>query len=195
MIRLAELTAVPVTTGNLREPLHVVVRASDRNVYQCPFLFASDVGTIEFLDAEVLALRNYLLKGGFLWVDDFWGPLALDQWMGEIARVLPNNPPVELSLDHPIFKTFYGVRRIPQIPALSFWLSTNGNTQERGGSSPEPKVYGIHDDSGRLVVLMSHNTDIADGWEREGANQDFFATFSGPGYAVGVNVVIWALTH
>lgn len=195
MIRIAELTNVPVTRGHLGEPAHAIVRASDKNLYQCPFLFASDVGTINFLDAELEGLRSYLLKGGFLWVDDFWGPKALEQWQIEIARVLPNHQAVELPLDHPIFKTFYNVKKVPQIPAISFWLSTNGLTAERGGVSREPKIYGIHDEGGRLMVLMSHNTDIADGWEREGENADFFATFSGPGYAVGVNVVIWAMTH
>ena len=194
MVRLSEITVMPVNMGELEEPLHVVVRATDKAIFECPFLFASDVGTIGFLESEVVGLRDYLLKGGFLWVDDFWGPAAFNRWSAEIARVLPGYPIVELPLDHPIFKTFFELERVPQIPAISFWMTTK-LTSERGGASAEPKVYGIFDENGRLLVLMSHNTDIADGWEREGENEEFFHTFSPGGYAIGVNVVIWNLTH
>jgi hypothetical protein len=195
MIRLAEVTTLNVSRGELEEPVHVVVRATDQNVYRCPFLFASDVGTLNFLDAEVEAMRQYLLKGGFLWVDDFWGPLALEEFTKEMGRVLPDSRVVELPMDHPLFSTYFTLREIPQIPAISYWLATNGATAERGGASPHPQVYGIEDPDGRLVVLMTHNTDIADGWEREADNEAYFYTFSPIGYAVGVNVAIWALTH
>ena len=194
MVRLSEVTLMPVNLGELEEPMHVVVRATDRAIFECPFLFASDVGTVGFLEAEVVGLRDYLLKGGFLWVDDFWGPTAFNRWASEIGRVLPGYPIVELSLDHPLFQTFFKIEQVPQIPAISFWMTT-GLTSERGGASAEAKVYGIFDEDGRLLVLMSHNTDIADGWEREGENEEFFHMFSPRGYAVGVNVVIWNLTH
>jgi hypothetical protein len=192
MIRLAELTLMPVITSESDEPLHVVVRATDKTVFQCPFLFASDVGTIGFLPDEVTGLREYLLKGGFLWVDDFWGQTAFNRWSAEIARVLPELPIVELPPDHPIFATFFEIERVPQIPAISFWMTAR-LTAERGGAVA--RMYGIFDEKGRLLVLMSHNTDIADGWEREGENQEFFELFSPLGYAVGVNAVIWNLTH
>ncbi|MEX2584400.1 MAG: DUF4159 domain-containing protein [Gemmatimonadota bacterium] len=195
MIRLAELTTLDVSRGKLEEPLHTVVRATDRNVFRCPFLFASDVGTLGFLDAEVEALREYLLKGGFLWVDDFWGPRALEQFTMEMRRVLPDYQLVELTPEHPVFSTYFTLRELPQIPAISFWLATDGQTAERGGVDRDPSLYGISDPDGRLVVLMTHNTDIADGWEREADNLDFFYLFSPRGYAVGVNVVMWALTH
>lgn len=195
MIRLAEVTTLDVSRGELEEPVHVVVRVTDRNVFRCPFLFASDVGTLSFLDAEVEAMRQYLLKGGFLWVDDFWGPAALEEFTKEMRRVLPDSSPFRLPMDHPLFSTYFTLREIPQIPAISYWLATNGSTAERGGASPEAAVYGIEDSDGRLVVLMTHNTDIADGWEREADNETFFYTFSPLGYAVGVNVAIWALTH
>jgi Domain of unknown function (DUF4159) len=195
MIRLSEITTLDVSRGELEEPVHAVVRATDQNVFRCPFLFASDVGTLNFLDAEVESLRQYLLKGGFLWVDDFWGPRALDEFIKEIRRVLPDSDLAELPMDHPIFSTFFTLKEIPQIPAISYWLATNGQTAERGGADPGPSFYGVTDADGRLVVLMSHNTDIADGWERESEDIDYFYTFSPLGYAVGVNVVMWALTH
>jgi len=192
LIRLNEITLIPTPRSEDEEPLHVVVRATDPALFECPFLFASDVGTIGFLDEEIERLRSYLLKGGFLWVDDFWGPTALDRWTSEIGRVLPGLPIVELTPDHPIFATFLRINEVPQIPAISFWLTTR-QTAERGGAVA--RIYGIFDEQNRLMVLMSHDTDIADGWEREGENPEFFELFSPAGYAVGINVAIWALTH
>jgi hypothetical protein len=196
MIRISELTYTDVSRGMFDEPLHAVMRATDKEVFRCPFLFASDAGTLGFLDAEVISLRDYLLKGGFLWVDDFWGDKALRQFTSEIRKVLPNQDVVELlPRQHPIFSTFFDIEELPQVPALSFWVMTNGLTAEQGGTNPGPAMYGIFDDNDRLMVLMTHNTDIADGWEREIENVEYFHTFAPSSYAIGANVVIWAMTH
>ena len=88
-IRFAELTKTRVSKQPSGVPNHWVVRLTDPWLYRCPFVLGSDVGTMELRDDEVLALRDYLLKGGFLWVDDFWGSRAWDVFEGEIARVLP----------------------------------------------------------------------------------------------------------
>ncbi len=194
-IRLPEFTSTRVTTHPDGSPHHAVVRATDPTLFECPFLFASDVGTVGFSEPEVMQLRDYLLKGGFLWVDDFWGSRALANWNEEIRRVLPEFQPVQLLPGHPIFSTFYTIDRIPQIPSIQHWRSSGGGTSERGSDSEVPMFYGIFDNEGRLMVLMSHNTDIADGWEREGEDWAFFHAFSPHGYAVGVNVVVWAMTH
>lgn len=193
MIRLAELTTLDISRGDLEEPLHTVMRATDRNLFRCPFVFASDVGTLGFLDDEVTSMREYLLKGGFLWVDDFWGPKALEQFTTEMARVFPDYEVVELTPEHPIYSSFFTIRELPQVPALSFWLATGGQTAERSGS--QAGMYGIFDEAGHLLVLMTHDTDIADGWEREGEDSEFFHLFSPLSYAIGINVAIWALTH
>jgi hypothetical protein len=195
MIRLSELTLTPITTLHEGSPVHALIRATDDGLFRCPFLFASDVGTVGFSDAEARSLREYLLKGGFLWVDDFWGSWAWAHWLDQIAYVLPEYQAVELSLDHPIFSTYYFVEKIPQIPSIRHWRSSYGGTSERGAESARPRVWGIFDDRKNLLVLMSHNTDIADGWEREGEDWDFFHLFSPRGYAVGVNVAIWSMTH
>jgi hypothetical protein len=195
MIRLSELTKTEVTWYAPGQPAHAIVRPTDPGLFQCPFLFASDVGTVGFNPADVEALRLYLMKGGFLWVDDFWGPLALTNWLMEIGRVLPGISPVELSVQHPLFSTFYFVEEVPQIPSIQYWRGSGGATSERGYQSADPHIYGLIDDNGRLLVLMSHNTDIADGWEREGEDFNFFHLFSPRGYAVGVNVAIWSMTH
>jgi hypothetical protein len=157
----------------------------------------SDVGTVGLTEPEVIALRTYLLKGGFLWADDFWGTAAWDVWRAQIARVLsPAEYPIfDLSADHPVFRTTFDVKKVPQIPAIQFWRDSGGGTSERGSESAIPHLRGIADRHGNLMVLMTHNTDIADAWEREGEDQQFFFSFSPDGYALGINVLVYAMTH
>src|SRR5690606_20195169 len=144
MLRLSELTKTEVTWARRgQQPSHAVVRATDPAIYQCPFLFASDVGTAGLSPQEVAGLRDYLLKGGFLWVDDFWGPLALRNWLFEITEVLPDAEVVPLSIDHPIFSTFYFVEEKPQIPSIQFWRQSGGGVSERGAASTPTEFYGI----------------------------------------------------
>jgi hypothetical protein len=195
MIRLSELTTTPITRDDAGDPAHALVRASDPGLFRCPFLFASDVGTASFGPEEVRGLRDYLLKGGFLWADDFWGNRAWSFWVEEMRRVLPEYEVVEVAPEHPLFSTFYTVERVPQIPSIQFWRFSGGRTSERGAESATPTIHAIFDERGRVLVLMSHNTDIADGWEREGEEYEFFHSFSPFGYAVGINVAVWAMTH
>jgi hypothetical protein len=137
------------------------------------------------------------LKGGFLWVDDFWGSAAWDHWEGEIANVLPpaRFPIVDLPADHPMLRSQFELQRIPQIPSINYWLGSGGDTSERGADSADVHARVILDDRGRVMVLMTHNTDISDAWEREGDDPDYFYRFSVDGYAVAVNVLLHAMTH
>jgi hypothetical protein len=197
-IRFSELTRTPVSQSGGREPNHYVVRLTDDELFQCPFTMASDVGTIGLTDDEAVRLRLYLLKGGFLWVDDFWGPLAWEQWTHELSKVLPPElfPIQDVPLDDPIFKSQFIVQKVPQITNIQFWRMTRGQeTSERGADSAVPHFRAVRDDHGRIMVVMTHNTDIADSWEREGEDPAFFYQFSPDGYAVGVNVLLHAMTH
>jgi len=196
-VRLAELTRVPVRLDQNRQPLHVVVQLTDPMLYRCPILFMSDVGTIEFSAEEVQTLRAYFLKGGFLWVDDFWGTSAWSNWANEIGRVLPAGefPILDIPPTHGVMHTVYDVKAVPQVSNIGFWRGSGGQTSERGWDSEEVHFRGIQDRRGRLMVVMTHNTDVADTWEREGENQDYFDLFSPKGYAVGVNVFLYAMTR
>ena len=196
-VRLMELTVTHVKLGVDRQPNTVVVRLADPLLHRCPMLFMEDTGTARFTNREVENLRAYFLKGGFLWVDDFWGSRAWDVWENEIGRVLPSGayPIFDIPRDHPIMRTLYDVKDIPQVPSINFWYQNGGRTSERGSDSPHPNFRGINDDRGHLMVIMTHNTDIADTWEREGENHDYFSRFSPAGYAIGVNVVLYAMTH
>ena len=196
-IRLSELTKTRVSKTADGQPNHLVVRLTDDELFQCPFVEMEDVGTARFSDEEVKRLRQYLLKGGFIWVDDFWGEEAWWQWVEEIQRVLPKKdfPIKPVTPDHPIFRTLFQISKVPQIPSIAHWRRSGGETSERGAESAVPQMYAISDAHERILVLMTHNTDISDAWEREGEDPRFFYLFSPDGYAVGINVLMYAMTH
>lgn len=195
--RLGELTKTTISRQPDGRPNHLSVRIDDPLLFQCPFLSATDVGTAFFTDEEAATLRNYLLKGGFLWADDFWGPSAWDSWTDQIGKVLPpaQFPIRDLGLDHQIRRTLFEFNQLPQIPSISFWRRSGGQTSERDELSAEPHLRGIADEHGRLMVVMTHNTDISDAWEREAEDPQFFFSFSPQGYAVGLDVVLYGMTH
>jgi Domain of unknown function (DUF4159) len=196
-IRFGELTKTAVSRDGEGDPEHFVVRASDDdNLFRCPFVHIEDSGTVRFSDFEVSQLRKYLEKGGFMWSDDFWGERAWRNWESEIHRVLPRQhyTIVDIPVTHSIFQTVYNVKRILQVPAISQWRRS-GATSERGPESAQVNTRGIFDENGRLMVLMTHNTDISDTWEREGEDVEYFYRFSPEGYAIAINVMLHAMTH
>lgn len=198
MSRLAELTTATVSFEEPERATHFVVRATDEALFRCPFIMASDAGTMSLSPEEVDGLRKYLLKGGFLWVDDFWGTTAWLAWSEEIGKVLPpaQFPIVDVPLSDPIFQTPYVLPKMPQITSLQNWLRSGGRTtSERGADSEFPHLRAIRDRDGRVMVLMSHNTDIGDSWEREGDEYEFFFRFAHDGYALGINALVYMLTH
>ena len=196
--RLSELTKTRVSRDTGGRPNHFVVRLTDPALFNCPMTMASDVGSLGFGPEEIERLRLYLLKGGFLWVDDFWGSLAWRQWATEIAKVLPpaEYPIEDVTLDDPVLRSMFDVHKIPQITNIQFWRGVSGHTtSERGDDSAEPHLRVIRDTHGQIMVLMTHNTDVADSWEREGEDPGFFYQFSPDGYAFGINVLLHAMTH
>lgn len=195
-IRLSELTKTRVSRVPGGEPNHLVIRPTDEALFQCPFVQMSDGGTAGFDEAEVTALRAYLLKGGFLWADDFWGEEAWRNFTTEIARILPPDqyPVVQLTPDHAAFRTMFEIQRLPQIPSIRVW-GPRRVTSERGAETATVHFGAVLDPKGRIMVLMTHNTDISDAWEREAEDPRFFYEFSPGGYAVGINIVLYSLTH
>jgi hypothetical protein len=197
--RLAELTKAPVTLRPDAEegevPDAVVVRLTDDALFKCPYILMEDAGTAVFSTAEAARLREYFQKGGFAFVSDYWGEYAREQFDEQIALALPPSqfPTIDLPLSHPIWQTLFPLKNIPQMPSIQSWRRTNGNT-DRGVSDP-PSARGITDSRGRLVVVMMHNTDIPDGWEREGEDPEYFYRFSPDAYAVGINIMLYAMTH
>jgi hypothetical protein len=196
--RLSELTKTRVSRDASGHPNSYVVRLTDDTLFNCPFTVASDVGTVGFTAEEVTRLRTYFLKGGFLWVDDFWGTEAWRQWSTEIAKVLPPTeyPILDVPSDDPLLRSMFEVAHVPQITNIQFWRGVGGqSTSERGADSAVAHLRAIRDSHGRIMVLMTHNTDVADSWEREGEDPGFFYQFSPSGYALGIDVLLHAMTH
>jgi len=196
-IRFSELTKASVSFNDRREPKHLLVNLGGSEMFSCPVVFMSAPGAAAIDDKEAVNLRTYLLKGGFLWVDDFWGSYQWDHWVGQIRRVLPASefPIFDIPDDHPIFRTQFEVRDIPQIPNIGFYMRSGGRTSEQGADSTIPHIRAIADQKGRIIILMTHNTDIGDSWEREGDDPGYFMSFGPKGYALGINAFLYALTH
>ncbi len=188
--RLQELTSLEV------DPNGKVLRLSNPEILDYPFLYMNGVGGIQLSDTEVAGLRRYLLNGGFLMVDDFWGDLELNNVLEQFGQVLPDQAPEELPITHEIFRLVYELEEKPQVPSIRHWRAGRTFEDHGPGSEVGPNFLGLHDENGRLVVLLCHNNDIGDGWEREGEDPEYFLQCSEKlSYPIGVNVVIYAMTH
>jgi hypothetical protein len=190
--RLHQLTSIQVN------PNPIALALTSPELCNYPFLYMCDPGySLNLTQAEVKALRTYLLNGGFLWMDDFWGDNEWENVYNQMKKVFPEFEPVELGLDHPIFNCVFVLKKKPQCLNISYAINGRaaGVTWERPDAR-NPHYMAINDDKGRLMVLMSLNSDTGDGWEREGQDEWFFHTFSeSQCYPLGINVVFYVLTH
>ena len=189
--RLQQLTSLRVN------PDPITLRLTDPKLFDYPFIYIIEPGALLFSEDEVLALRKYLLSGGFLMVDDFWGE---DEWANfahEFKRVFPDRDPVELPLEHEVFHIVYQLKEKPQIPSIhaAHGGRSQGITFERWDAR-EVHYKGVFDDKGRMMAFIGHNTDLGDGWEREGEDPWYFKEFSEKkAYPLGINVIVYAMTH
>jgi hypothetical protein len=185
--RLHELTSLPV------DPHGKILELTDPQLFDYPFIYLIEPGRMELQEDEVTSLRRYLLNGGFLMVDDFWGEDEWQNFYEQIKRVFPDREPLELPLEHEIFHCVYDLKKKPQVPSINTWYS--GRTSERWDSDT-PHYRGIFDDKGRMMSIICHNTDLGDGWEREGVDSRYFEEFSEKwSYPLGINIVTYAMTH
>ena len=170
------------------------IELTDPSLRHFPLLYAVEVGSMSLTEAEVLALRNYLLAGGFLVIDDFWGSWAWDQFLSQMQMVLPDRAIVEVPPEHPVFHVFYNIDRVIQVPNVrQGWGSRHGGpTHEYDGIVP--RLRGIFDDDGRLMVLINWNTDLGDAWEWAD-DPNYPLKFSTYAFEIGINFVIYGMTH
>ena len=170
------------------------VLLDDPELRRFPYLYALEVGYMNLTPTEVEGLRGFLLAGGFLVIDDFWGPNQWANFEYQMEQVLPGYPIVDLSLSHEIFSTFYEIEEMLQVPNIrNGWASVNGgSTSECYGCLPQ--VKGIYDDEGRLMVVINFNTDLGDAWEW--ADDPYYPLkFSTYAYEMGVNMIVYAMSH
>ena len=189
--RLQQLTTLKVN------PRPVQIRLTDPELFDYPFIYMVEPGGLYFEEEEVKALRKYLTNGGFLMVDDFWGGDEYDNFHREIKRVFPDREVIELPLEHPIFHCVYDLKEKPQLPSVGYG-SRGQRYEPRPGDDDGSVVHyrAILDDKGRIMVMICHNTDLGDGWEREGENEYYFREFSEKAaYPMGINIVFYAMTH
>lgn len=190
--RLQQLTSLQ------SDPNGKVVRLTDPELFDYPFIFMSNVQNMVLSREEITGLRRYLLNGGFLLADDFWAPAAWRHVRSVMHEVFPERQPKELSLDHEIFHIVYDLKKIPQIPSILAWRQ--GDRFEYWHGDPEgdeaPHFWGLFDDAGRLMALLCHNNDVGDGWEREGEDKAYFEEYSEKqSYPLGINIIAYVMTH
>jgi hypothetical protein len=171
------------------------IALDDPNLRRYPFLYMLEVGRLDLSDAEAKGLRSYLDAGGFLVIDDFWGTYEWAGFEQGIRKVFPTEPIVEIPLDHDLFKAFYTIDRIVQVPNVRNAAAVArgfGQTWEEDGVVPH--VRGIFGDDGRLLVLINWNTDIGDAWEW--AEDPYYPLeFSTYAFEMGVNMILYSMTH
>ncbi len=194
--RLQQMTSMKV------HPEGEIVELTDKELFDYPFIYIVEPGGMLLADDEVAALRRYLLNGGFLMVDDFWGEREWANFYREIRCVFPEQKydPVELEMDHAIFHCVFPLKMTKnQLQVPNFVTGERSQythvTWERSDAR-EVHIKGIFDDKGRMMAIICHNTDNGDGWEREGEYQYYFREFSEKkAYPLMINILFYAMTH
>ena len=162
----------------------------DADIYDYPWIYAVEVGYWYLNDQEAARLRDYLLRGGFLMVDDFHGSFEWAMFKASMDRVFPDRPIVDIAEGDEAFHVLYDLDQRIQIPSRMFIYS--GQTWERDGVTPHWR--GIYDDQGRLMVAINHNMDIGDAWEHADW-PDYPENMTALAYRFGINYLIYAMTH
>ncbi len=187
--RLQQMTSMKV------DPNGKVLEITDPELFRYPWIYIVEPGALAFSDEEVPILRRYLLNGGFLMVDDFWGEREWDNFHDEIKRVFPDRDLFDIPRSHPVFHCVFPLPEDLNLQCPAIGYAMNGITAERPDAQ-EAHFRGINDDKGRLCVIVCHNTDNGDGWEREGEDHHYFKEFSEKkAYPLGINIIFYAMTH
>jgi hypothetical protein len=179
--RLLQLTSLRV------DPDCRLVRATDPDFFHYPFLFASAPGAMGLTEEEIVALRNYLLNGGFLLMTDFWGDADLAHVERLFQKILPGHRFEELSIEHPLYRSVVHIREKAQVPNIHVGLKI-----------PNTQIHHrvIFDRQGRLMVMGLHNSDDSDGWEREGENHEYFELYSEKiAYPLAITIIFNIMSH
>ena len=166
------------------------VRLDDPNLRRFPFLYILEIAGMFLTPSEVQGLRGYLLAGGFLVVDDFWGQYAYQNLEQQLRKVLPDHQIVDIPKDHPIFDSVYQIEELVQVPAIgNYW---SGRTTECYGC--DVFMRGVFDKEGRLMVVINGNTDLGDAWEWF-ERPEYPLRFSSFAVRMGVNFIVYAMSH
>ena len=193
--RLQQMTSMMV------DPDGRYLEITDPELFNYPWIYMVEVGSLVFRDEELPILRRYLLNGGFLMADDFWGEAEWENFEAEMRRVFPEEQYKfrELDLTEPLYQMVFSITEKGQVPNV--WMGTRSeyDPQHRTWERWDAKVVhhrALFDDKGRMMVVATHNTDNGDGWEREGENHYYFKNFSEKySFPLGINIIVYSMTH
>jgi len=171
-------------------PEGVLVRMNDKTVFDYPWLYVVEVGSLTLAAEEISMLREYLFRGGFMMVDDFHGGYEWQQFEAVMTQVFPDKRIEDLDESNEAFHVLYDLGQREQIPGIRALM--NGRTHEKGGRIP--RWRGIVDDNGRIMVAINFNQDIGDAWEHAD-DARYPAPLTAQAYRLGVNYVLYAMTH
>ena len=183
--KLAQATNIPVDS---REK---IISVGSPELFNYPFAYILEVGSLNLSSAEAANLREYLLRGGFIMVDDFHGGAEWYNFYRQLKKIFPEREPEDIPITHPLFHCFFDINSLVQIPGIRSLY--NGRTYERRDGYPA-YCRGVYDEQGRLMMMINFNTDIGDAWEH--AAEGFYPReLSDMAYRMGINAVVYALTH
>lgn len=193
--RLQQLTSIQV------DPYPVIIELDAEQLRHHPFLYVSEPSNMSIDDEQVRLLREYMLNGGFILVDDFWGGNEWQIFSSTLKRIWPDREPIELKHEHPIFHCVFDLPEPPQVHSNVYWSHVRKGTRNTTSNEIRPDAAipifrAVHDDRGRMVMLLCLNNDLGDGWEQESFDPDYFREVSEKhAFPLGINIVFYALTH
>jgi len=179
------------TINAYREAPHPMA-LMDPKIFEFPYLYIVEPGQMLLSSEEAAQLREFLSRGGFLHVDDFWGLYQLQNFTEQMAKVFPNRRLEPVPLTDEIFHTFFDIDKVMQIPNVS--NGCYGRQYWESATDKEPRILGIRDDVGRLMVIVTYNSDLGDAWEHMD-NGCYPETLSGQAYRMGINFIIYSMSH
>jgi hypothetical protein len=175
---------------NLNLSRQLQIRPTDQRLFDYPFAYIVEPGHMELTDEDAAALREYLMRGGFLMLDDFHGEYEWQHAREQVRKILPEYEIKDLPLTHPIFHSYFDVDQVIQVPGVAALV--RGVTYEKGGVTPH--YMGVENKDGRLMVFLTRNCDLGDAWEWIN-DPRYPAQFGVIAYKVGMNVILYAMSH
>lgn len=180
---------------------HETIEITDPRLFENIFLYmnwkrvpiGSSYSGPNFSPEEIESLREFMFRGGFVMVDDFWGQPHLDDMFMEIGRIFPDREIVKLDTRHEIFHVFFDIDELVQVPGRMVTWDFGGFMKLNDPGYP-PEVYAVLDDAGRVMLVANYNTDLGDGWEHT-FYKDYPTKYTNEAYKIGINFLIYAFSH
>lgn len=171
-------------------PVEKVIDVGSPELFDYPFSYMAELGRLNLSNEEAENLREYMLRGGFVMLDDFHGSAQWKRFYKQFKKIFPKRKPRDIPLDHLLFNCFFEIDTLMQIPAPAAYR--RGRTHESNGH--QVRCMGVFDDHGRIMMMINFNTDLGDAWQN--AAEHFYPhKFSNMAFKMGINTIVYALSH